>query len=121
MGAFFSNKQQYIKGEERNTLFIEQSISFILDMGCIHLSIPAEDKFYDGRFFQMDNGTLVFITYDMSKTISLVIAGNKVIKIGVHPLNDNILEEHVLYEQEVDYELSSYFFIPWPLATSISA
>ena len=104
MGAFFSNKQQYIKGEERNTLFIEQSISFILDMGCIHLSIPAEDKFYDGRFFQMDNGTLVFITYDMSKTISLVIAGNKVIKIGVHPLNDNILEEHVLYEQEVDYD-----------------
>lgn len=104
MGVFFSNKQQYIKGEERNTLFTEQSISFILDMGCIHLSIPAEDKFYDGRFFQMDNGILAFITYDMSNTISLVIAGNKVIKIGIHPFNDNMLEEHVLYEQEVDYD-----------------
>lgn len=100
---FFSNKQRYVAMEDTNTLFDEQSICILIDMGCIHLNIPKENKLYDGRLFCKKDGVLIFITYDGLVLISVLVAGNKVINIGIHWYNGDILSKSVVYEQKVDY------------------
>ena len=80
MLKFFSNKQKYVTGQNTKTLFDEQSLGIIIDMGYIHLDIPKDNKLYYGRLFCEQDGMLIFINYDGLVLISVTVAGNKVRK-----------------------------------------
>lgn len=102
MLKFFSNKQKYVTGQNTKTLFDEQSLGIIIDMGYIHLGIPKDNKLYYGRLFCEQDGMLIFINYDGLVLISVTVAGNKVRKIGIHNSNNN-LNKSVIYEQIINY------------------
>lgn len=104
MGVFFSNKQRlYVNGQSTKTLFNERSLSYIINLGCIHICVRDEEKVYDGRFDCEKDGTLIFISYDGLIIISVTIVGNKVLNIGFHRYNEKNLSASVVYEQEIDY------------------